>query len=238
MIRVTEPSSEGRRPIRVVASLLVGLAAFVAALVLIVVIRIWEVRLLVTVVLWILGVAALVVFSDALNRLLPGRKDERVADALHWLSTSFVALVLAVVLGAILPSILGLSVFPSPWAALGCDALVGGLAGLGTLVLVSVSGWAGGELSFRVLRWSRVDERDPERFRWSLGSEWSVRAVSCMIVLAVAGILVSAGATQVFAREPTPTGGADVAPQLHRLEPLSCFRWRSGSSRRRYLGHV
>lgn len=215
------PDSHSRRPNRqrvwsVLVSFLAGLVATIAALVLIVVIRPLGWRLLTTALLWIPGVTALIVFSDGLDQVLPGRRRRWAAEAVHWLSASFVALALAVVLGAFVPSLFGLSTSPPVFAALGCDALIGILAGLLTVGLTAVSGWAGGELSYRVrrLRWAR--DGDPERFRLSLRDGWAWRETVRMTVLPVAGVIVSGACMQVFAAVPSETAApaADTSPEL------------------------
>jgi hypothetical protein len=188
----------------------------IGALVLIVVIRPLGWRLLATLLLWIPGVAALTLFSDGLDQSLPGRRRRWAAEALHWLSASFVALALVIVVGAFVPSLFSVPDSPQLFVALACDALIGILAGLLTLVLTVFSGWAGGELSYRVrrLRWARDEQ--PERFRLSLRDEWSWRDGIRIVVLPVAGVLLSAGATQVFAAVPSQTAApaADTAPKL------------------------
>jgi hypothetical protein len=200
----------------VVVPFLAGVVAMIGALVLIVVIRPLGWRLLATLLLWIAGVAALILFSDGLDESLPGRRRRWAAEALHWLSASFVALALAVVLGAVVPSLFSVSDTPPLFVALGCDALIGVLAGLLTLLLTAFSGWAGGELSYRVRRMRRARYEQPDRFRLSLRDEWSWRDGIRMIVLPVAGVLLSAGSTQVFAAVPSQTAAAaaDTAPQL------------------------
>lgn len=188
----------------------------IGGLVLIVVIRPLGWRLLGSLVLWIPAVAALILFSDGLDQSLPGRRRRWAAEALHWLSASFVALAFVVVLGALVPSLFSFSVSPPLFAALGCDALIGILAGLLTLGLTAFSGWAGGELSYRVRQLARAREEHPARFRLSPRDGWSWREGIRMIVLPVAGVLVSGGFTQLFAAVPSETAApaADTAPKL------------------------
>ena len=210
------PSRPPERPVvwSVVAPLLVAVTAMIGGLVLIVVIRPFGWRLLAALPPWILGIAALILFSYALEQSLPGGRRRWVGEVLHWLSASFVALALVVVLGAFVPSLLSLSVSPSFIAALGCDALIGLLAGLLTLGLTAFSGWAGGKLSDGALmRWST--EEQPERLRLSR-DDWSWRDAIRMVVFPIAGVLLSAGFTQAFAAVPSRTAApaADTAPKL------------------------
>lgn len=189
--------------------------ATLGELVLVVTIRPLGWRLLATLLLWIPSIAALLLFSDALDRSWRGRRRRWAAELLHWLSATFVALAVVVVLGAFVPSLLSLSVSPPLLAALGCDLLIALLAGVLTLGLIAVSGWAGGELSYRVrrMRWASDDE--PERFRLSPRRDWSWRDALRIVVLVVAGVLGSAGATQVLAAVPSKAAAAaDTTPSL------------------------
>lgn len=194
---------------------LAALTLMSLGLVLIVVIRPFGWRLLATLFLSILGIAALILFSYGLEQSLPGRRRHPWAgEVLHWLSASFVALALVVVLGAFVPSLLSLSVSPPFFVALGCDALIGLLAGLLTLGLTALSGWAAGELSdVALLRWSK--EEQPERLRLSR-DDWSLRDAIRIIVFPIVGVVLSAGFTQAFAAVPSRTAAAaaDTAPKL------------------------
>lgn len=222
MTTQTAPTSDSpSRPIwrwvwLVVLPGLAGIAATIGALVLIVVIRPLGWRLLAALLLWIVGVAALILFADGLDQCLPGRRGRWAGEALHWLAASFVALALVVVMGAFVPSLLGLPASPSLLAAVGCDVLIGILAGLLTVGLIVFSGWAGGEISYRVRRMRWGHDEEPERFRLSLRDEWSWRDAIRMIVLPVTGVLLSAGFTQLFAVVPSTTAApaADTAPKL------------------------
>ena len=196
--------------------LLAGVVALIVALVLIVVIRPLGWRLLATIALWVVGVAALIVFADAADESLGDRTREWGDEALHCVSASLVALALAVILGAFLPSLFGLSASPSLFSAVGVDVLIGFLAGVLTLVVTVSSGWAGGELSYRLGRAPWIGDTRSERFRLSLRAEWSWRDAGRIVVLAVAGVLVSAGFTQLFAAAPSngAAPAADTAPKL------------------------
>ena len=198
-----------------------GIVAIIGALILIVVIRPLGWRLLATGLLWVMGVAGLIVSSDGLDQVR-GRSGRLADEALHCLSASFVALALVVVLGAVVPSLLSVSASPPLFAAVGCDVVIGLVAGFLTLLLAVLSGWAGGELSYRLRRTRWVDEGQPERFRLSLRDEWSLRDAMRIVVLAVAGVLASAGVTQLFVAAPSKTAAlaADTAPRLPSVTSL------------------
>lgn len=126
-------------------------------------------------------------------------------------------LAVALVLGAFIPSLLGISASASLFAAIGCDVVIGFVAGILTLGVIVPSGLAGGELSYwlRQIRWIGDDRAN--RFRLSLQAEWSRRDALRFVVLALAGVLVSAGVTQLFSAAPSPTaprGRADTAPAV------------------------
>ena len=218
---MTTPTADspGRRPRRrvwsVVVSGLAGVVAMILALVLIVVIRPLGWRFLAAALLWIPGVTALMLFADGLDQLLPSRKGRWAGEALHWLSASFVALALVVVIGAFVPSLLGVSTSPSLLAAIGCDVLIAILAGVLTFGLIAFSGWAGGAISdlVRGMRWARDDE--PRRFRVSR-KDGSWRDAIRIAVLPVAGVLLSAAFTQLFADVPSKmvARAADTTPKL------------------------
>lgn len=189
----------------------------IVALVLIVAIRPIGWRLLAAFLLWIPGAASLILFSDGLDQLFPGRRRRRwVVEALHWLSASFVALALTVVLGAFVPSLLGLSVSPHFWPALGCDALIGALAGFATFLLVASSGWAGEKLAHVLRRLGWIEDEEPKRAPVSFWADWSWRDGLRMVLLAIAGVLVSGGVTWLLAPAPSNTAApaADTAPRL------------------------
>jgi hypothetical protein len=201
----------------VVIPFLAGVVAMIFALVLIVVIRPLGWRLLAAVLAWIPGAAALILFSDGLDKLVPDRKGRRwVVEGLHWLSASLVALAAAVIIGAFLPSLFGMSASPPFFAALGCDALIGALAGLLTLFLVVLSGWGGDRLSYWLRRIGWVEEDEPKTPPVSFWGDWSWRDGLRMVVLSVAGVLVSGGATQLLVAVPSKTAApaADTAPSL------------------------
>jgi hypothetical protein len=67
---------------------------------------------------------------------------------LHCLSASIVMLAVALVLGAFIPPLLGISASASLFAAIGCDVVIGFVAGILMLVVIVPSGLAGGELSY------------------------------------------------------------------------------------------
>ena len=206
-----------RRPAAwsVLAWLLGGALALIGALVVIVVIRPLGWRLLATLLLWLAGIAALLLFSDGMDQSWTGPRRQWASQALHWVSASFVALALVVALGAIVPSLLSVPVSPSLLAALGCDLLIGVLAGVATVLLTTLSGWAGGWLSYRIRRWRGDPEEQAGRFRLGLRDEWSRRQAIRIIVLPVAGVLLSALAEQLLAGVPASTtkAAADTVPQ-------------------------
>ena len=205
------------RGLIVVVPFFAGVAAMIVALVGIVVIRPLGWRLLATFLLWIPGAAALILFSDGLDQLFPGRQRRRwVVEALHWLSGSLVALALVVVLGAFVPSLFGMSVSPAFWPALGCDALIGALAGFATFLLVASGGWAGEKLAYLLRRMGWIEDDEPKRPPVSFWGDWSWRDGLRMVVLSIAGVQVSGGVTQLFVAAPSNTTGraADSAPSL------------------------
>ncbi|MGN6868060.1 MAG: hypothetical protein ACTHMY_06625, partial [Solirubrobacteraceae bacterium] len=170
-----------------------------------------------TFLLWIPGAASLILFSDGLDQLFPSRQRRRwVVEGLHWLSASFVALALTVVLGAFVPSLFGLSASPRFWPALLCDALIGALAGFATFVLVASSGWAGEKLAYLLRRMGWIEDEEPKRSPVSFWADWSWRDGLRMVVLAIAGVLVSGGVTWLLAAAPSNTAApaADTAPRL------------------------
>jgi hypothetical protein len=144
------PSRRSKRPrvSFVGVPFLAGLVALIVALVLVVVIRRWDGVCSRRCCLWISGVAALIVSANGIDRSLSGRTGRWSDEVLHCLSASIVMLAVALVLGAFIPPLLGISASASLFAAIGCDVVIGFVAGILMLVVIVPSGLAGGELSY------------------------------------------------------------------------------------------
>jgi hypothetical protein len=193
---------------------LFGLLALGAALVLVVVVRPLGVRLPVTVLLWLFGIATLIALSDLLDQRPADRKISWIGEAVHFVSASAVALVFAMIAGAFVPSLLGLSDSPAFGSAFGCDLVVGLLAGGLTLALTALSGVVGGKLSSWLLARSHASEEHANGVRLRFREVTTWRDAIRLLVMPVGGVMVSGVVEQVISSAPaqTTTVGADTHP--------------------------
>jgi hypothetical protein len=207
----------------VVACLAVAVAAMVGALVIVVAIEPLLWHLLASLPLLLVGTAALLLFSDGVDRALA--EDSRLrhaAGVVHWLSAAVVSLAIAVLTGILATSLFGYS--PASGLAIVIDVVIGAIAGGVMALVVALTGWLLGYLVTPAQRFLGAGEERASRLRtpfWE-GSSWIQLARG--LTLGVVALLLSAGASTLLGPATAkPRGAADTLP--HHASAWSTLGW-------------
>jgi hypothetical protein len=183
------------------------------------------VRVPLALVLVLAGLVALVLFSDGIERWW-GSHDQRLAEFLHWFSTSVVALAFVVGLGTLVPSIIGTS--PSSAGLILADLVLGVVAGGLTLLLTAVAALLAGRLARRVAR-LRGSQESTTQLDAPFKDQFSWRAALRTVGAAVAGMLATTWVADHVAHWPsTQPAAADVtvrAPTVWNAIWLPLIAW-------------